>query len=283
MRQLNDIAAERETMSVVVELTEAFEGIASMHIAQIKDQVLRSQTFFAELWQIYSQIRVDQEFHFGRRRGGHAINKDLLIVVTAEGSFSGDIGNRVVNAALKDYNPDNNDIIVVGTHGANQLLQSGIAFKRSFRLPLSDRNINVAPLVAEVQAYKSTNVFYPAYVSLMNQEVRSIQMSAWVSEMGKNVTAEQDVISEGTYIFEPSTHAVVDHLERSMISIMLGEIILESKLAQYASRFRANHVASDKAEDSYKDLTLLFNQAKRHLKDERAKEVLNGLRKAGSL
>lgn len=279
MRQLTDLAKERDLTSTVVELTAAFEGIASMHISQIKDQVLISQNFFADLWRIYTQIRVDTQFHFGRR-AAPVISKELLILVTAEGSFSGDIDQRVVGEALKVYDPTRNDIIVVGHHGATQLVQAGVNYQRNFKLPQADHNINVWPLVTEVQKYKSTTVYYPTYVSLMSQQVRSIQMSALVAEKGENVAEGEDVISEATYIFEPSTHAVIDHLERSMLVIMLSQIILESKLAQYASRFAAMHSARDKADESLHTLTTTYNQAKRRLKDERAKEIINGLRGA---
>jgi F0F1-type ATP synthase gamma subunit len=114
----------------------------------------------------------------------------------------------------------------------------------------------------------------------MNQAVKSIKLSAAVAERGKTVTAGEDVITEQNYIFEPSTYDVVDHLERSMMQITLSEVILESKLAQYASRFRAMTVANDKADEFLGDLNTSFARAKRLMKDERLKEVINGLRKA---
>ena len=57
-----------------------------------------------------------------------------------------------------------------------------------------------------------------------------------------------DIISERNYIFEPSSFAVVAHLERTMLEISLSQTILESKLAQYASRFRAMSAAKDLAQ-----------------------------------
>jgi hypothetical protein len=66
VRQLSELSKERDAMGTMVELTSAFEGIASMRISQIKDQVASSEQFFGELWRIYSQIRVDELFHFGR-------------------------------------------------------------------------------------------------------------------------------------------------------------------------------------------------------------------------
>lgn len=281
MRQINDIGQERDTMRVIVELTGALEGIASMRIAQIKDQVQSSEAFFSELWNIYRQIRVDELFHFGRSQSvAEVINKELLILITSEGSFSGDIDQQLISQALRHYSPEKNDIIVVGHHGAVQLAQAGTRYQRSFKMPEKERNINVGPLVTEAQKYANTTVFYQSYVSLTRQDVKHIRLSDAVAERGRGLDRKDQTISEHSYIFEPSAYEVVDHLERSMMQITLSEVILESKLAQYASRFKAMTLARDRAEDSQSELNLLFNRARRHLKDERLKEVVNGLREA---
>jgi ATP synthase F1 gamma subunit len=281
MRQLNELSNERDAMQTIVELTSAFEGIASMRIAQVKDQVQSSEKFFGELWRIYSQIRVDELFHFGRSQTvENFVEKELLILITSEGSFSGDIDQKLISTALKEYDKDKNDILVIGHHGAIQLAQHKIPFIKNFKLPEKDRNINVMPIVAELQKYASTVVYYQNYISLTTQDVKSIKLSSAVSDRGKKVLASDEVITEQNYLFEPSTYEVVDHLERSMMQITLSEVILESKLAQYASRFRAMTAANEKANDSYSDLNQVYNRTKRHIKDERLKELVNGFRKA---
>ena len=281
MRQLTEISNNRDAVATIVTLTGAFEGIASMRIAQIKDQVQQSGQFFAQLWRIYNQIRVDELFHFGRRQSTEqVIAKELMILITAEGGFSGDIDERLVSDALVHYSPAKNDIIIVGHHGLVLLEQRGIKPKRSFQLPKHDRNITAAPLIEEVQRYSSTIVYYQTYQSLMNQNVKTIKLSTAVAERGQAVEAGEEIISESNYIFEPSAYAVVDHLERSMMQITLSEVILESKLAQYASRFRAMSVAKERADESLHDLVWQYNRARRHLKDERLKEIINGLRYA---
>jgi F0F1-type ATP synthase gamma subunit len=65
-----------------------------------------------------------------------------------------------------------------------------------------------------------------------------------------------------------------------MMQITLAEVILESKLAQYASRFRAMTAAHNKADESFADINLLYSRAKRYIKDERLKELVNSLRKS---
>jgi F0F1-type ATP synthase gamma subunit len=136
------------------------------------------------------------------------------------------------------------------------------------------------PIISEVQKYESTVVFYQSYVSLTKQKVKKIKLSSAVDDRGKSVEKSEELITEHNYIFEPSTYEVIDHLERTMMQITLSEVILESKLAQYASRFRAMTAAHDKADESYSDLNVLYSRAKRYLKDERLKELINGLRKA---
>ncbi len=266
-------------MATIVMLTNAFEGLASMRIAHIKNQVLQSQQFFAELWTIYHQIRVDSLFRFGRQQTDIVSDKELFIAITAEGGFSGDIDQRLIKAMMDDYDPAKHDIIVVGHHGALQLTQAGVAYKKYFKLPEKDYSINVAPLVAEVRRYKASHVYYQRYVSLMTQEIKKIELSKAIQEMAKGVKSGDEMISEANYIFEPDSFVVAAHLERSMVDITLGQVILDSKLAQYASRFRAMRVAYDRSSDSLKELHTSFNRAKRMQSDERLKEIINGLKK----
>lgn len=278
MKQLSEIDKQRRGAATLVELTSAFEGIASTKIAQIKDQVERSEKFFADLWQIYTQIRVDREFHFGRGNIKKTIPKELMILITSETSFSGDIDQKLVAEALSVYSAGKNDIIVVGRHGAVQLMQAGIGYIKSFKLPTEEQNINLEPLVTQTQKYMSTVVYYQSYMSLMDQAVKTIKLATAVQELSVKVNPDEQTISEVNYLFEPSVHAVVDHLESSMIQIALSEVILESKLAQNASRFRAMRMAHEKADESYDDFKKLYSRTKRHIKDERLKELLSTIR-----
>lgn len=282
MKRMKEFEKKIYTTETIVELSSAFEGIASIKIARIKDQVLQSTEFFEDLWGIYDQLRVDKLFRFGRQENAtEVIDKELFIIITAEGGFSGDIDQKLIKWMLKDYDEKKNDIVVVGHHGAVQLAQKGISYKKYFKLPDKDQDIDVAPIIKIVQQYRSTTVYYQQYISLMVQDVKKISLSTAVAELGEKAEESEDIISEQNYIFEPSTFAVVRHLERSMLKISLSQLVLDSKLAQYASRFRAMSVAHQAADDSLTGLRLGFNRAKRASKDERLKEMINGIRKSG--
>lgn len=281
MRRPSEIEKDVNAMGTLVELTGVFEGIASMRIAQIKNQVLQATQFFNELWQIYSQLRVSAVFGFGRSQSeDEIIDKELFIIITAEGGFSGDIDQKLIQMMLQAYDKDKNEIIVIGHHGALQLAQRGVSYKKYFKLPVKDQNINVAPIIREVQRYRTTTVFYQEYVSLMVQEVKKIELSAAVQNKGKESDKPDEIITEANYIFEPSTYDVVDHLERSMLQIAVSQLILDSKLAQYASRFRAMSASHERADEARGELRLLFNRSRRAIKDARLKESIVGMKKS---
>ncbi|MEO6761513.1 MAG: FoF1 ATP synthase subunit gamma [Candidatus Saccharimonadales bacterium] len=283
MKRPQEIAVEEASMATVVSLTSAFEGIASMRISQIKNQVLQAQTFFEALWQIYRQLRLDPIFRFGRTEHESEMNqKELYIGITAEGGFSGDIDQRLIKWMIDNHDPAKQDIIIVGHHGAVQLSQLGVAFKKYYKLPEKEETMNVSPLIREVRGYKKTTVFYQTYVSLMVQDIKRIELGKAVQDAASHTKANEDVISEANYIFEPSALELIAHLERSMLDIALSQLILDSKLAQYASRFRSMSGAKDRATESHKELRLLYNRTKRSIADERLKEILNGRKKAVS-
>ncbi len=284
MKNPKEIEREQHSMKTLSDLTGVFEGLASMRIAQIKNQVLSATEFFDELWHIYSQLRVGTQFGFGRSQTGeNIIKKELIILMTAEGGLSGDIDQKLVNWMLTQYNQHDQDIIVIGHHGAMQLAQANVAFKKYFKLPIKDRDINVAPLIKELQHYQSTTVYYQQYVSLMVQDVKRIEVGKAIAQQGETAGSSQEVINEKTYIFEPSTFSVVSHLERSMMQIALGQLILESKLAQYASRFRAMSAAYEHAQDLADNLGIQLNRAKRAVKDDRLREITAGFRRIRAL
>ncbi|MDQ3123553.1 MAG: F0F1 ATP synthase subunit gamma, partial [bacterium] len=245
-------------------------------------KVQQSEMFFGELWHIYRQIRVDTSFGFGRAKKKKALKKELRILITAEGGFSGDIDQRLIRLALEGYNKNEHDIIIIGHHGAVQLAQQGIDFKKYFKLPKSDDDIHVEPIIKETKDYENVIAYYQSYKSLSVQNVKKMNISKALQEHGE-ASVEQivngDVITEETYIFEPSVYEVIARLESFMTSIIIAQVIMESKLAQYASRFKAMTAAHERADESLAEFQMMYNRSKRQIKDTRLKEIVIGMRK----
>jgi len=276
-----EIAAEEQSMRSIVSLTSAFESLSSMKIMQTKGQVLISNQFFDEVWNIYKQIRMDVMFNFGRTSNADVIEKELLILITASGGLSGDIDQRLIRKFRERYDPAKNDIIVIGHHGAQQLEQLKIHYTQYFDLPQKDI-INVDPLIREIKKYKTSRVFYQNYISLSTQDIKELDLAEVMSSKGRIAdldTVDKDKITEKTYIFEPDAYTVAMHLETSMLRLTLTQFIYDSRLAQLASRFRAMSAAKERSIDEANALHTQYSRAKRAMVDVRLKESLAGLKK----
>lgn len=277
MKRPLEILAEEKAMRTIVGLTSAFESLSSMKIVLTKRGVLSSNVFFSDVWNIYKNIRVTGMFQFGRGEDEKVIDKELFILITAPAGLSGDIDQRLIRSMRKMYDPEKNDIVVIGKHGAQQLNQINITYQHFFNLPKKDF-INVEPLLALIRQYRETRVFYQNYVSLMVQDIKSLRLSDVVETKGAALSSET-AITEDTYIFEPNPLVVVAHMETSMLRLALLQVIYDSRLAQYASRFKAMSAARQRAVEEVAILHMQYNRAKRGIVDQRLKEINAGLKK----
>ncbi|HSX43203.1 MAG TPA: F0F1 ATP synthase subunit gamma [Candidatus Saccharimonadales bacterium] len=284
MKRPLEIKAEENNMRTIVSLTSAFESLSSMQITKTKNKVLISNKFFEEVWGIYKQIRMDVMFNFGRSVDETPIDKELLILITAQGGLSGDIDSRLIKKFREYYDPARHDVVVIGHHGAGQLEQARIKYNAYFDMPKKDY-INVDPIMNEIKKYRGSRVFYQDYISLSQQQIKDLDLSEVVSRMGKIAdldTVDEDKITERNYIFEPNAYTVAAHLETSILRLTLAQFIYDSRLAQLASRFRAMTAAKERSIESAADLHTQFSRAKRAMVDVRLKESLAGLKKIRS-
>lgn len=281
MKRSNLINDDIQQINTVDMLAQTFKGISSHHIARLKNQVLQSKDFFEDLWGVYVQLRANPHKPLHKDTLKYP-DKTLFVAVTSEGALSGDIDRKLIDMMLKHYDPKTHDIIVLGHHGMVQLTQAGIKIKKYYKLTDQDVDqIDPGPVIDEVVEYSEAQVFYQTYITLGKQDIKNIDLFEVVQNLGEEVAGKKEKITRENYIFEPTFEEVVSYMESIMMGVALGQVILESKLAQYASRFNAMSKAHEKAKEINKDLRLDYMRSKRAESDERIREVLNGMRYGG--
>ncbi|MEX0668301.1 MAG: F0F1 ATP synthase subunit gamma [Candidatus Saccharimonadales bacterium] len=278
MKNITSVQSEISQIQTVDLLTDTFKGISSQQIGRLKERVLQSKDFFADLWSVYVQLRESPEYI--RPKSPEYPGKTLLIAITAEGGLSGDIDKKLVDKMLAHYDSKNHDIIVLGYHGVLQLAQAGVTIIKYYKVPDKDiEQINTGPIISDVLKYGDAIVFYQTYITLGKQEIRSIDLFEAVQDMAsKTKTKKGEAITRTNYIFEPTVEEVMEYMESIMMGTALGQTILESKLAQYASRFNAMTAANEKAGEILDDLKLQLSRSKRAESDERTREIINGMK-----
>lgn len=275
MRRANIIEKDITSIGTLKNLTNVFESLASNQVAKVKHRAGLGHDFFQMIWKYYTAIRVDPKKRLLNRPETNG--RTVFILISAEAGLSGDLDVRTIDAMQKKYSPETTDIIVLGSHGANQLSQREIPYIKFFQTPESDGFINVEPIINIVKDYSRIVVYYAEYISLGQQEVRTVDLLSQIQEMGENF--EEGVITDDDTIFEPSLNEIALRMEATMMNLALSQTILQSKLAQAASRFNAMTVAEDRASELLGDYKLEFHRAKRSENDKRLREVLVGIKK----
>ncbi|MGY4893710.1 MAG: F0F1 ATP synthase subunit gamma [Candidatus Saccharimonadota bacterium] len=278
MRRASSILQESVQIGTVKDLTSVFESLASTQVAKVKGRVELSRQFFQLLWSRYTAIRIDPKTRITNRELGDGSGKTVFIIISAETGLSGNIDQRLVDTMQQAYDPKTTDIIVLGSHGAAQLQQRNIPYVRFFKVPESDKYIDVSPVIDAVLNYARVVVYYEKYESLGDQEIETIDLVDSMREMSHDV-ADEEVIDVAQTIFEPSLDDIADQMEISMMILTLSQSILESGLAQSASRFNAMAVAKKHANELLGEYAMEFHRAKRSESDRRLREVMTTLKK----
>lgn len=276
MRRANVIEKDIGGIGTLKDLTNVFESLASTQVAKVKSNAQVSQKFFELLWKRYTSLRIDPKARLGSRED-EGNGRKAMILISAEAGLSGDLDMRMIESMLEEYDKEHTDIVVLGSHGANQLSQRGIPYIRFFQVPESDNYVDVSPIIEAVLPYSKVVIYYEEYLSLGQQEVRSIDLVSHIQEMTDEW--DEDAMTAVDTIFEPSLEEIADEMEITMMSLALSQTILQSGLAQAASRFNAMTVAEDRAGELLGEYKLEFHRAKRSESDRRLREVLVGIKK----
>jgi ATP synthase F1 gamma subunit len=279
MRRASAIEKESVQITTIEDLTGVFESIASTQVAKVKNKVDLSGEFFQLLWSRYRSIRIDPSSRITNRDLGEGEDKKVFVIISAEAGLSGDIDLRLIETMLQNYDAKTTDIIVLGSHGANQLTQRSIHFSRFFQVPETDKYIDVSPVIEAVRPYSQIIVYYEEYVSLGVQEIKSIDLISRMRSLGETDDTDEDIMTAEDTIFEPSLDDIADKMEMTMMTIALSQAILESSLAQAASRFNSMAVAKKRATELLYDYQLEFHRAKRSESDRRLREVMISIKK----
>lgn len=276
MRRPNIIEKDIAGVTTLGNLTNVFESLASTQVAKVKGKAQLSQEFFNLLWERYTSIRVDPKTRI-TARDENGNGRTVLVLISAEAGLSGDLDMRLIETMQASYHSADTDIVVLGSHGASQLSQRGIPYIRFFQVPESDTYVNVNPVIEAIIEYSKIVVYYEEYLSLGQQEIRSLDLVMHMKDMSED--AEEGVMTAEDTIFEPGLNEIAYQMETTMMSLALSQTILQSGLAQAASRFNAMTTAEKRAGDMAAEYRLEFHRSKRAEGDRRLREVLVGIKK----
>jgi ATP synthase F1 gamma subunit len=267
-QNLKQLERDIANTSTIGNLSSIFEIISTIKINETKNSVFASQKFFIDLWSLYRDLLKAQKTDELPSRNA-SINKTICLVVTSSDSFSGPADDEIIRLLDSDPDTAGSDIAIIGRKGVSILTSKGRSIILGFDSPDTTKPIDVTPLSNLIVKYKKAYCIYQTFISLVNQKITKTNLKPY-----ENIDNIKSNIDLADYIIEPSYDEIMQYLELVILNISLTQIIFESRLSEYANRFKTTTVINDRAKEAIKLMNLQYNQTKRRMKDEALRQQL---------
>ncbi|NDK19526.1 F0F1 ATP synthase subunit gamma [Candidatus Gracilibacteria bacterium] len=131
--------------------------------------------------------------------------------------------------------------------------------------------------------YDAIKVVHSYYISAINQKAivkqfLPLSRADIVEFLNEVVGQDTSTLSEPQkYTIEPDTETIVNEVIPMILSMLLYEILLESKASEHSSRMVAMKNAKDSATKKVSALTLSYNKARQASITKEVSEIVSGV------
>ena len=291
MAQRKLVIEELAALNSLKDLAESYEEIAVVRMQKIKDSVLKTREFLASISDVY----VDLKSSYGReikellskmKEGDKHIlpslqknGKNLLVYLASNGRLYGSVTQktyRLFITAVKESEPTQTDIIIIGKAGKEMYENSGVNRPfEYFEIPDTTVEINhIKQLMKKFLVYESVNVFYGKFGNVVKQTpiATSISGNAIFETEAPEVVSRED-----RFIFEPTLEKILHFFETQIMANLFSQTLLENQLARHASRVSAMEEALIHIEEETKKLHREQTRMKHLSANKKQLETIGGL------
>jgi ATP synthase F1 gamma subunit len=291
MLQRKIILEELQALNTIKELAESYEEIAVVRMQRIKDSVIKTRDFLADLSDIFvdlkaSYLREVKDLLSKRKKGNADLShylqktgKTLLVYLSSNGKLYGSVTEKTYKLFTQDLLKDDNaesDLLIIGRAGKEMFDGSGINRKFDFfEIPDTTVDIDhIKDLMKKFLKYEKVHIYYGKF----NNVIRQTPIATSIT--GEDIF-ETEVLTptprEDRFIFEPSLEKIFYFFETQIMANLFSQTLLENQLARHASRVNAMEEALIHIEEEGKVLNHQRITVKHALQNRKQLETISGL------
>ncbi|HVZ11497.1 MAG TPA: F0F1 ATP synthase subunit gamma [Patescibacteria group bacterium] len=291
MPQRKIIAENLDALNSLKDLAESYEEIAVIRMQNIKDSVLKTRDFLADLSDVFVDLKssYDREVKelLARRKSGDKTiplmlqknGRTLMVYLSSNGRLYGQVTQKTYKLLVQDLKkPDAEgaDLLIIGSAGKELYEASGISKKfEYFELPDIGVEIDhVKQLMRKFLQYDRVHVYYGKFSNVVNQNPIATSIT------GESIF-ETEVLTptprEDRFIFEPILEKIFYFFETQIVANLFGQTLLENQLARHASRVNAMEEALIHIDEESKKLNLANKVLRHQTENKKQLETISGL------
>jgi ATP synthase F1 gamma subunit len=291
MAQRKIILEELEALNSLKDLAESYEEIAVLRMQKIKDSVLNTRDFLADLSDVFVDLKTSykrevKDLISRMRKGDKSLlpilqknNRTLLVYLASNGRLYGSVTQKTYRLFIHDlrnYKTENTDIVVIGRAGKEMFDNS--AMKRPYEfIDLPDTKVgveNIVQLIKKFVQYEKVYVYYGKFGNVVKQNPIATSIT------GEDIFETENVVQvprEDRFIFEPGLEKIFNFFENQIVANLFSQTLLENQLARHASRVNAMEEALIHIEDEGRKLGREKVRAKHMLLEKKQLESISGI------
>lgn len=184
-------------------------------------------------------------------------NKRLLIVITSNNGLCSGYNNDVIRY-LKNYYQKNDEILIIGERGRNELLKENIELNGKFVDYLKENTNNFDELrkylveTFNKGIFKEVDLIYTHYHNSLISKVESLKLLP--------IDIKENRKRNYSPTFEPSKDEIINYLIEEYLYYTLFIKIFDSRIAEESARRLAMENATKNADELIDDLNLEYNK-----------------------
>ena len=291
MAQRKVILEELEALNSLKELAESYEEIAAIRMQRIKDSVLKTRDFLADLSDVFVDLKSSYKREVvdllaRRKKGDETLisalqknGKKLMVYLSSNGRLYGSVTQktfRLFTADLTKPQAQDFDILVIGSAGKELYENAGLTKPFTyFELPDSNVDIeHIRQLVKQFLQYEQVSVYYGKFDNVVRQNPIAASIT------GEDIFETEVVTTvprEDRFIFEPTLEKIFQFFETQIMANLFSQSLLENQLARHASRVNAMEEALIHIEAEEKKLNRQRNRIRRIIQGKRQLETISGI------
>ncbi len=272
----NRIASVKSTKKI----TQAMKLVATAKLSVWKDRLIESSLYNKTLVEIVQYVASKMENITCPFMEKNEVVGKLYIIVTSNLGLCAGYNYNLFRMIDKQLTP-NDTIIIIGSKGLSHYKNKGFNIIDDFVSNAS--NMNYASILKmgemilrdyELKKYSSVEFVYTKYVNSLVFIPEKMQLLPVDSSF-----LEQEERKGFGIIMEPNAQEIIDTLIPQYVKSVLYAKMLESQVAEQASRRTAMENATNNATDLEEELLIKYHKARQSAITEEITEIVSGANK----
>ncbi|MEO0509691.1 MAG: ATP synthase F1 subunit gamma [Verrucomicrobiota bacterium] len=281
MANLRDIRRRIKSVKNTRQITRAMQLVSSSKMKRAQDAAVAGRPYALLLADLLDTVGEKLELSgatishpFFEKR--EVKTRGILVVSTDKG-LCGPLNTNLFRKIADEVKGDAK-FVTIGRKGTQFISRSQRDLIADFTISDQASFAELRPMLKLlVDAYlngeiDTIEVAYPSFVNVLVQEpviqplLPIVDLREVLDQLKKRVAGEDEMLNARSdareMAFEPSAEDVLAELPGLYVNVIIHQLVLESRAAEYCARMVAMKAATDNASNLVDDLTLDYNKAR---------------------